>query len=458
MNAKTVVIVAVVAVAFTAIAAVLVSRSRESTAAQEYGQKMFPELGTRANEVNGIVVNHGGVVMTVEKKGTAWVLAEKGGYPVKLGKVKEVVMGLAALKQLEPKTSKPERYAEIGVEDPPAQPVAAPAIDPADPNQMPPEKSQAALVTLNDAGGKGIVSAIVGKQRLTNQPAIFVRKAGEAQSWLAEGQIDLPREMNQWLDTQIINLGRDRVKSASVKSGASGGGAEGSALVVSKQKKEDASFTVEGVPEGRTLKTPTGGDSLAQGLGYLNFDDVAQGSTVAAPEGAVPTVFEARTFDGMVVTGKVFEKDGKYWGSFAASVDEGMLPKAPPIPEVPPADPAKPVDPAQPDPAKAAADEAKRLADEAIAQAEAVKKEVKDFNDRHGGWVYAIPEYKAKVLMMRMEELLAEKAAEEGPKEPPLGEGAPQLDVPPVPIPERLPEEPKPETGPESEPAPVEPK
>ncbi len=468
MNAKTLGIVAGGAVVLAGLAALVVTRGREATAVQEYNAKICPGLAEKAKDVQTIIVNNAGTVSTVKKKGDAWVLAEKGGYPVKIDKVKEVVLGLAALTQKEPKTSKPDRYAEIGVEDPPAQPTPAPAPDPAKPDQPPPEKSQAALITLQDGSGATVASAIVGKQRFGNPPTLFVRKAGESQSWLAEGQVDVPREANLWFDTQIINLPRERVKSASITPGR----ADGSALVIERLRKEDTAFTVQGVPEGRTLKSPAAGDAPATALSYLNFDDVAQASTVTPPEGTTPVVYEVRTFDGMVVTSRVFGKEGRFWATFEASVDETSLPQPPaeaPKTDAGAADPAKPTegkpaeaqstdaksDPNKPDPAKAAAEEAAK-------KAQAVRKEVADFNARHGGWIYAIPEYKAKTLITKIDELLADQTppAPQGPAGPPAGPGpgpepAPaEPQAPPASAPEPAPSPvPQPETPP-AEPAP----
>ncbi len=432
MNSKTLAIVVGGAVVLAGAAALVVNRAHQATAVQQYGDAVFPGLSAKAGDVATVVVNAAGTTSTVQKQGNTWVLAEKGNYPVKIEKIKGLVVGLAQLKQLEPKTSRPDSYAKIGVEDPPSAPAPVPAPDPANPSAMPPEKSQAALVTLKDASGAVIASAVVGKQHLGTPPAVFVRKAGDAQSWLAEGQVEVPREVNGWIETQLINLSRDRIKSVTVT--APGG--ETSPLVVHRETKEQPGFSVEGIPSGATLKDAGAADPVATALSYLNFDDVLAASGVAPPDGVSPTTYEARTFDGMVVTCKLFAKDGKHWARFEAAVDEAALPKAPATPAPAPVDPAKPADPGTPDPAKLAADEAaKKAAD--------VRKEVKDFNDRHGGWMYSIPEFKAKNMVTRLDELLAETPPSPGPQGPAVPSDpavnpppAPSDNPPPQPVPE----------------------
>lgn len=451
MNSKTVAIVAGGAVALAAVAALVVSRAQQATAVQEYGGLVFPGLSGKANDVAAIAINSGGKISTIEKKGTSWVLKEKGGYPVKIEKVKEIVIGLAQLKEMEPKTSKPDRYADIGVQDPPAEPVPEQTPDPESTDAPPPPKATPSKVTLTDASGAMLASAVVGQQRLGSPPSVFVRKVGEAQSWLAEGQIEVPTEASGWFDTEIINLSRDRVQRAMITQGKDGD----PQLVVHRARKEDANFTVEGVPEGRSLKTPGAGDPLATALSYVNFDDVAPSSTITAPEGVLPVTYQAATFDGMVVTARVIVNGGKYWASFEASVDEAALPKAEATPAVePPKAPADPAAPPAPDPAKAAAEEAAKKAEE-------VRKEVKTFNDRHGGWSYSIPEFKAKSLMTRLDELLAEAEPPKGPQGPAATLPGPVQSGPgattPAPAPGQTPPTPAPTEPPPSEP-PAEPK
>lgn len=400
MKSSTLGMIAGGAIVLAAAAALVVNQTRRATSIQEYGGLVYPDLAAKAPTVTEIAVNSAGAVTTVRKQGDAWLLVEKGGYPVKIEKVREVVVGLGQLKQLEPKTSKAERYAEIGVEDPPATP-AVPATP--DPTAPPAEKSQAALVTLKDSSGATLASAIVGKQRFGTPPTVFIRKAGDSQSWLAEGQLDVPREVNGWLDTQVINLPRERVARVTITPAEEGA----TPLAVSRPTKDDASFAVESLPDGVRLKAPTAADPVTTALSYLNFDDVALASSVMPADGPAPVTYTLATFDGMVVTSRVVQKDGRYWAAFDASIDESKLPQVPQVtPPEPPA-PGAAVDPA----VQSAYDVAKKVADEAAKKVEDVRKEVKTLNDRHGGWAYAIPEYKGKVLVTRLDELLTEEEA-----------------------------------------------
>lgn len=419
MNSKTLVIVAGGAIALAAVAAVVVMRSQEATAVKEYGQPVLPGLTQKVNDIATIEINSGGAISTVKKTGSAWVLQEKGNYPVKVEKVKEVLVGLAQLKELEPKTSKKDRYEEVGVQDPPLAP-APPKPPPAEGDAPEAPKPTPSLVTLKDASGAAVASVVVGQQRFGTPPSVFVRKAGDAQTWLASGEVQIPKEMTAWFDTQVINLPRDRMKKASVTQGKEGA----VPLVVQREKKDDANFIVEGIPEGRALKAPGSGDATATALSYVNFDDVAPASSITPPEGVTPVTYRAETFDGMVVTAKITLRDGKYWATFDASVDEAALPKAPaPADPSKPADPAKPADPSKTtDPAAATPPATTPPAgDDAAKKADDVRKEVKAFNDAHGSWSYSIPEFKAKQFLTRVDELLAEPPPAKGPEGPPAG-------------------------------------
>jgi hypothetical protein len=423
MNSKALIGLVSATVAAVA-AALLVTMKSDKTAPAEARGRLFEALPAHVNDVTSITVKKAGKEFTVQRQGegaaATWGIVEKGGYPVQFEKVKQAVVGVSELRLLEPKTSKPENYAKIQVQDPADQvPPGPPGAEPMNPIK----------ITLKDGGGQVLASAIVGKSEYGTRPSVFVRRAGEPQSWLAEGQVQVEGEPTTWLETQILNIGKERIKSVTViqpsavpaptAAATPAAGAEAppppvpaasvpETLIVDRQKPEDTVFNVEGLPAGRELKYPGVADQLAAGLSYFNLEDVAPADQVDLTQKPGATA-EFRSFDGMLVTVRMGEKDGKTWAKLAAAYEE-----PPAAADAPKPDAANPEPPAgeKKDEAKP---EAKK--DDTKKSAEDVKKEVADLNTKLGKWAYAVQAYKATSLASKMSDMLKDPPA---PATPPV--------------------------------------
>lgn len=358
---------------------------------------MFPELAARGDGVTSITVRTGAEEVVVQKAeqaggGGAWVLASRGGYPADLEKVRNLVEALSQVKIAETKTSKPESYGRLGVQD-----VDAPG-------------SGSTLVTLK-AGPEVAASMIVGLTPTTRGdvpmqqalPGVFARKAGEAQAVLLEKNIEVPKGVTGWMKSDILALEAQRVRSAvlvqaaeAVASGAAADAPE-ETLKLSKQAPEDANFEVEAIPAGRALRSPNAPGPIATVLSYVTIEDAAPISTV---EGLTPVSKGTfKTFDGVVIETRLFTRDGKAWLTLAASYE------APPMPEVPTAPEAA----EGPEPADPKAEAEKRYQE----TAERAQKEVQDLQAKLSAWAFQLPDFKAKQMRTRVEDLLAPAAAEQ---------------------------------------------
>jgi len=385
MNAKTLAILASVAAALAVIAAV-VSRKDRPVAGPTPGAeaRLFEGLGAKLDSVAAVALKHGDQELTLRKAGAGWEIAEKGGYPAKTDQVRAVLVGMAELREAEKRTSRPDLYSKLNVQDPDGKPIDAGAAGPT-------------LLTLKDDRGGTVAAAIVGTSEPGTKPAVNIRKVGDAQTWLATGTLDVPVEATRWVDTKILEMPQDRIKGVTVTQ------PEGATLVLSRNSPQDQAFVVADVPTGDELKSPTAGNAVAQALQFLNFEDVAPADQVdfKGESGGKPGVYcEFRTFDGVVIAAQLAEAGGKTWARFTANFEETA---APPAPE-------KPGDP-----------------DPAIARKEAAMKEVADLNNRLATWAFVIPGYKATVLNTKMADLLKSTP----PTPPPSMEGTIPLTPPP---------------------------
>jgi hypothetical protein len=383
MNTKILALLGTLALAVIAVVVVREMGRGPGPAAQA-SPAAVPGLIDRVNDVAEVGVEHGAARFTIRRVGDRWSLVEKGGYPVSFEKVKSAVMGLAQLKVLEEKTSRPERYATIGVQDPAAGTGNAEEEVWGGPTRL----------TLKDGAGAVLASVIVGNARGSS---VYIRRTGEAQSYLAEGQVEAPGQPSGWMDTKLVELPASRVASVSVHH------PDGEVVHATKGTPDQLNFAVLDVPQGRELRSPGAADPLGAGLAYVNFEDVAPAGSIdlsGKDESVKPgPVAEFRTFEGQVLTLQLAEKDGKTWVQVAAGLD--------------PAAAAEPAKPGQKSPEEAA-------------------REVEELSARLSPWVFRVPDYKATVLRTRMTDLLKELPGDGGQHPPPTL--APEHGAAPVPL------------------------
>lgn len=406
MNSKAVVILGLLA-AVGVVGAVVVSRSNAPEKAEiGEGQRrgaFIPSLSSRANDVAKIVITRATQTLTIADTDGSWRVVEKGNYPAKIETVRALVVGLAELREIEPKTTRPEQFAKLGVQDPVApQPGAADADVP-----------QSSLVTLSDKDGKPITSIIIGNTKPGMSPEVYARRAGENQSWLLSGRVDLPREATGWMDAKFADIKRERVKSVSITH------ADGSSVVVSRAQQADP-FVLQGIPAGKELKDAGAPESIGSVLGTLTFQDVAALSTLdpTAPTGddkPGPSI-EIRTFDGLVVTIKSVTHVGRTWWKLSAAADDAVLASLPPT-QPAPADATKPDAPPTPD-------------KPAAMTQEAIRAEIAKLNTAWAAHSFAPADWKVRTLNSTMAELVKDPAPPTPPQQP--SEGLPPgIQLPP---------------------------
>lgn len=373
MKAGTAVAVCVAAAA--AVGAAWYVATRERPAARAAAAAVLPDLRARAGEIGRVAIRRGDKSVTLARRGTGWVVVEKGDYPADAERVRELVSGLADAKVAETKTSKPELYPRLGVEDPAGA------------------AATGSLVTLTDEGGTAVVGAlIIGKSEPMGSPdaagetGTYVRRPTEAASLLARGVPRAEPDAMQWVGRGVAEIANERVRAVTVRD------PEGPAVEISRATAAEQKFTLAGLPEGRTLKDEYVLTRLAWALASVTLDDVAPAGGV---DMAGATVVELRGFDGLLVTARLVKKEGKWWATLAASF------------EAPPAPPPVAI----------------------TAASEELAKEIADLNAKWGPWAYQLPEWKATAMAPKLDELLAPAP------QPPAAPPAPATPVdPPSPL------------------------
>src|SRR6476646_8827420 len=79
------------------------------------GGLAFPGLAERLQSATRIEIRKPDGGLTLARQGDAWVLPDKGNYPVRPEKLREMLVGLTELRLTEARTSDPGQHARLGV-------------------------------------------------------------------------------------------------------------------------------------------------------------------------------------------------------------------------------------------------------------------------------------------------------------------------------------------------------
>ncbi|MDZ4772031.1 MAG: DUF4340 domain-containing protein [Planctomycetota bacterium] len=395
MKTKSLAILSVAALATIGLAAFVLSRSDDSVTARKPPDattkdgkaRLFPGLYEKVNDVATVTIQKKTGTYTLHKTNEAWGLADKANFPIEMDSVRKMLIAIGEMHKLEAKTSDAARYVNFGVQEPDA------------------EGSESALITLKDAAGNEMAKFVLGKEHdlkgavASNQR--YVRKVGDAQTWLVQGSFDSKEKGTDLLKKSILEVKKDRIRSIEITQ------PDGELLVVDRASPLLTDFTLVEIPEGKELTYPTAPGSVASGLEYVNLEDVEPRGKIdfASPPGPVA---KFKTFDGLVVTVTTKDQDGKAWAKFEASFEEPVV--TPPL-EAPKEGEAPPTEPE------------KKTPDE-------VRKEVADLNARLSKWDYQISSYTRTNFGKKKSELLKDKAPPVAPADPNATPGTEKSDEP----------------------------
>lgn len=249
---------------------------------KNFGEKMFPNLSSKINDVAVIGIETPFETLTLEKneKGD-WALLEANGYIVNRDKVRKMLIGLSELEIIEPKTALPEFYSDISVED----------------RDIPGANST--LVTLTNPSGEELLKVLIGKKTQGvswNGQGVFVRIPDNVQSWLARGYLDVYAHKISWFDTLLFHVNESDVKSIKIT--------EDSRFVIFQRINELASLKPVRFSDYQYLNTANYIQSLSDAVTDLQLVDVVQ-----TPSDLLKPAREIliETFTGMVIHMNVYD-------------------------------------------------------------------------------------------------------------------------------------------------------
>lgn len=277
-----------------------------------------------------------------------WSTPDRFDYPIDTNDVRRLIVSLSDMRYIERKTSRPDRFERLEVDD----------IDGVN--------SESAYVRVSDAAGAVLAEAIVGRPsaRFIDGAisGTYIREPDTNNVWLVSGITNVQTRLVPWLQRTIVSLPANTV--ARVELGAGGG----ALLVLSRETPDTEDFALADAPEGRTLDKQKI-TAISRALADIGLEDVKPRSELTLPGDAQTAT--VTTFDGVAVTVRLAKIDNKNWSTFEAAYT---------------GDPSD-----QSDAAKAA------------------RETVDEINQRVGNWVYWLPSAAFENLTTKPEGVLEAK-------------------------------------------------
>ncbi len=271
----------------------------ETTTIATDRKPVFPDVAPNLNRASEIRVRTADGTFTVRRAANGWAIAELNNYPVLFEKVKTALVDLSRLKFLEAKTSDPERYARLEVEDVTAK------------------DAKSTHVQVTDDDDKVLAAAIIGRrnERLfgPGRGGTYLRLKDDPRTWLAEGAVRIGTRMEDWIPRRIVDLDSDAVKRMDITEPG------GKKFWVQRDAPKDKDFKLGELPEGKPQRGQWETNQMPKALEDLSLDAVKLAGEVKFPGPAYVTEFT--TFDGLVIRSEAALVGKEYWGRFSASAE-----------------------------------------------------------------------------------------------------------------------------------------
>lgn len=279
----------VAAAALAVVAAAVTWRGDRDVSAAPPGERALPGLADGLATLDFLRLRRGDVTVNLKQSGQRWTVVEKGGYPADQERVRKLLLQLAELELVEPKTDRPELLARLDLDDP--------------------ANGNATLLAAGDRNGVVAGQIVIGRSRPSDiaggEPGVYVRKPDGDQAWLARGAFDLGGGAASWLDRRIVDIAPGRVASVVLTA------PDGSAVVVARGSA-DLPFAIDGLPADAKPKPDEALAAPAGALEALDLADVKPAAEQPIPEDGAPTA-AFTTFNGLVVGLRLTPPDKGDW-------------------------------------------------------------------------------------------------------------------------------------------------
>jgi hypothetical protein len=279
-----------------AFAAGLYTSSNRWASGTVEGALLLPELDRQINKIGSVEIVQGTKKLTLERAGDGWKVKDRNGYPASAEKVRSLLVALAGAQLIEPKTASKDRHPLLELEDPSAK------------------DAKSKGVRIRDTAGKPLAEVVLGKSRYdafgSGRGGTYVRRLGDAQTWLATGEPKATAELKDWVSPAVFAMATDKISKLTIEHPGE------APLVIEKSDSKDGKFKFAQMPEGQKLKQGVTIDQIAQAFGSIDLDDVRK--LDAAPAGDGVSTFKLEEDGGPIVTFRLRKDADGQWLSVTA--------------------------------------------------------------------------------------------------------------------------------------------
>lgn len=282
---------------------VLLVPQRSGDDGEAGGEAVLPGLEARINDIDRVMVTPPtGETITAVLDDSRWTIAELDGYPADWPVLRGVLGDLALLQAVEAKTSNPDYYSRLGVED---------------------ADSEDAAGTLVELFGGGESWGLIVGFEAERQAGRYVRPVGAAQSLLSDQFLDLPETPVDWVEDTILDIGPGLIAEVSIRH------PDGETVRISKVSADDPNFTLRTLPDGREPQSAFKVNALANPFSLLRMEDVRRDP---GPGESEPVRVEVVLFSGETYAIDILEWDEERWIRItrAEAADDGEAAEAAP--------------------------------------------------------------------------------------------------------------------------------
>ena len=252
---------------------------------------IFPEFNDYVNTINEIRVQSGSGILNLTKQNNIWVVAQADNYPALFTRIRETAIGLGSMRLLAEKTTNPDYYPELGVEDPEA------------------EGTSSSQLTVIDDNGNTLASLIIGNDQHSSSASgrggQYVRLPDAGPALLVEGNLDVSTEPMDWIDRNLLDIDPERVMKIEFAAPDES---------YSLQRNDDGRLNLNNIPEGKQARPDYVINRLEGMLDNLRIEGVRADTGTVDPQTGTQTTIT--TLDGLTVSIYSWAEDGNHFARF----------------------------------------------------------------------------------------------------------------------------------------------
>jgi Domain of unknown function (DUF4340) len=262
------------------------------------GAALLPGVAAQASRISRVELQQGDKALALAKSDEGWTLADRGGYSVKPGAVRALLVKLAQAELVEGKTRNKDRFALLELEDPAGK------------------DSKSRSLRLKDDQGAIIAEALVGKKRWDafggSKSGTYVRKPGDPHAWLSNVDLDVSLNVREWVQAGVLDVPSTKIAKLTVEIPGE------EPLVIARDAADTAKYSLLGLPEGKKLKEGAGIDAIVRAVGTIELDDVRKAAAEAPPANDL-SVAKIEADGGLAITVRLRKEGDDTWVSLEAS-------------------------------------------------------------------------------------------------------------------------------------------